>query len=100
MAAAGSKEAKQLEQIKNTFDKAYKEMGKASEADSNLTTEGDSDIKYSIAGVNSGTADLSLKDRAVEMRNQGASPEEIWKKPDGSMAMIISGDMKLTIAKR
>lgn len=47
MATAGSKEAKQLEQIKNTFDKAYKEMGKASEADSDLTTEADSDIKYS-----------------------------------------------------
>lgn len=47
MATAGSKEAKQLEQIKNTFDKAYKEMSKASEADSNLTTEADSNIKYS-----------------------------------------------------
>lgn len=44
MATAGSKEAKQLEQIKNTFDRAYKEMGKASEADSNFTTEGDSNI--------------------------------------------------------
>lgn len=45
MATAGSKEAKQLEQIKNTFDKAYKEMGKASEADSDLTTEADSDTE-------------------------------------------------------
>ena len=51
MATAGSKEAKQLEQIKNTFDKAYKEMGKASEADSNLATEGDSDIKYSLTDI-------------------------------------------------
>ena len=49
MATAGSKEAKQLEQIKNTFDKAYKEMSKASEADSNLTTETDSEIKYSVS---------------------------------------------------
>lgn len=54
MATAGSKEAKQLEQIKNTFDKAYKEMGKVSEADSNLTTEGDSDTKFSLHKDNKG----------------------------------------------
>lgn len=54
MATAGSKEAKQLEQIKNTFDKAYKEMGKASEADSDLTTEADSDtdIRYALRKYN------------------------------------------------
>lgn len=57
MATAGSKEAKQLEQIKNTFDKAYKEMSKATtgEADSNLTTEADSDtenIKFSLKNKN------------------------------------------------
>lgn len=56
MATAGSKEAKQLEQIKNSFDKAYKEMGKATtgKVDSNLTTETDSDnVKYS-QGENNG----------------------------------------------
>lgn len=51
MATAGSKEAKQLEQIKNTFDKAYKEMGKVSEADSAMTTEADSNVKYSLDDI-------------------------------------------------
>ena len=51
MATAGSKEARQLEQLKRRFDKAYKEMSKATtgEVDSNLTTEADSDTKYSIS---------------------------------------------------
>lgn len=56
MATAGSKEAKQLEQIKNTFDKAYKEMSKATtgEADSNLTAWVDSntDIRYALREYN------------------------------------------------
>lgn len=51
MATAGSKEARQLEQLKRRFDKAYKEMSKATtgEVDSNLTTEADSNtVKYSL----------------------------------------------------
>lgn len=45
MATAGSKEARQLEQLKRRFDKAYKEMSKATtgKVDSNLTKEADSD---------------------------------------------------------
>lgn len=63
MATAGSEEAKQLEQIKYTFDKAYKEMGKASEADSNLATEADSDTdlsvtKYSLSKKNTETESI------------------------------------------
>lgn len=51
IATAGSKEARQLERAKRMFDKAYKEMSKATtgEVDSNLTTEADSDTKYSIS---------------------------------------------------
>lgn len=51
MATAGSKEARQLEQLKRRFDKAYKEMSKATtgKVDSNLTTEAESDTKYSIS---------------------------------------------------
>lgn len=53
MATAGSKEAKQLEQIKNTFDKAYKEMSKATtgKVDSNLATEADGNIRYSLNDI-------------------------------------------------
>lgn len=50
MATAGSKEARQLEQVKRKFDKAYREMSKTTtrEADSNLNTEADS-VKFSIS---------------------------------------------------
>lgn len=72
MATAGSKEAKQLEQIKNTFDKAYKEMGKASEADSNLTTEADSNVntnakkkQYSLSEADS-KYDSAVKSGDIE----------------------------------
>lgn len=51
IATAGSKEARQLERAKRMFDKAYKEMSKTTtgKVDSNLTTEADSDTKYSIS---------------------------------------------------
>lgn len=51
MATAVSKEAKQLEQIKNTFDKAYKEMGKASEADIEIASDTDI-VKFSLKNNN------------------------------------------------
>ena len=56
MATAGSREARQLEQLKRRFDKAYKEMSKATtgEADSNLTAWVDSntDIRYALREYN------------------------------------------------
>ena len=81
MATAGSKEAKQLEQIKNTFDRAYKEMGKASEADSNLTTDADSDTKYSIYYNSQGGYDgKRMSNRAVEAYENGEMPLSKWNK--------------------
>ena len=83
MATAGSKEAKQLEQIKNTFDKAYKEMGKTttSEVDSNLTTDADSDTKYSIYYNSQGGYDgKRMSNRAVEAYENGEMPLSKWNK--------------------
>ena len=51
MATAGSKEARQLEQVKQRFEKAYRGIEKSArkaEAASNLTTEGDSNTKYAL----------------------------------------------------
>ena len=86
MATAGSKEAKQLEQIKNTFDKAYKEMSKTTtlEADSNLTTEADSnidntDMRYSMAGEKSLNANKSQLKFAKEMLRKGFDSEAVRK---------------------
>ena len=67
IATAGSKEARQLERAKRMFDKAYKEMSKATtgEVDSNLTTEADSntefaasDVKYSVSVTDKKTIDF------------------------------------------
>ena len=57
MATAGSKEARQLEQVKRKFDQAYKELSKTTtdKADSNLTTEADSNtnvVKFSLKNKN------------------------------------------------
>ena len=51
MATAGSKEERQLEQVKQRFEKAYREIKKSArkaEAASNLTTKGDSNTKYAL----------------------------------------------------
>ena len=50
MATAGSKEARQLEQVKRRFDAAYRQMSKTTtrETETNLTTEADSNTKLSL----------------------------------------------------
>lgn len=86
MATAGSREARQLEQVKRKFDKAYKEMSKTttSEVDSNLTTEADSDIdntdiRYSMSGEKSLTANKSQLKFAKEMLRKGFDSEAVRK---------------------
>lgn len=86
MATAGSKEARQLERAKRMFDKAYKEMSRTTtrEADSNLTTEADSDIdntdiRYSMSGEKSLTANKSQLKFAKEMLRKGFDSEAVRK---------------------
>lgn len=78
MATAGSKEARQLEQLKRRFDKAYKEMGKATagEVDSNLTTEADSNTKYSL---NDNTVSLTSERIDSVISDYGASDKRYAK---------------------
>ena len=57
LATAGSKEARQLEQAKRMFEKAWKQANKTTtgKVDSNLTTEADSDtenIQFSLSNKN------------------------------------------------
>lgn len=72
IATAGSKEARQLERAKRMFDKAYKEMNKATtgEVDSNLTTEADSNTKYSL---NDNTVSLTSERIDSVISDYGAS---------------------------
>jgi|GEM_PF-2273581 len=51
MATAGSAEARQLEQVKRRFDKAYKQISKTvtKETKTNSPTEADSNIKHSLS---------------------------------------------------
>lgn len=50
MATAGSREARELERVKKSFDKAYKQMSKGAvkKTDSNLATDADSSTKLSL----------------------------------------------------
>jgi len=67
MATAGSKEARQLEQVKRRFDKAYKEMSKTTtgKVDSNLATEADSDTSK-----NNDVVKFSLSDNDSSIKEQ------------------------------
>lgn len=78
MATAGSKEARQLEQLKRRFDKAYKEMSKATtgEVDSNLTTEANSNTKYSL---NDNTVSLTSERIDSVISDYGASDKRYAK---------------------
>ena len=78
IATAGSKEARQLERAKRMFDKAYKEMSKATtgEVDSNLTTEADSNTKYSL---NDNTVSLTSERIDSVISDYGASDKRYAK---------------------
>ena len=78
IATAGSKEARQLERAKRMFDKAYKEMSKATtgEVDSNLTKEADSNTKYSL---NDNTVSLTSERIDSVISDYGASDKRYAK---------------------
>ena len=103
MATAGSKEAKQLEQIKNTFDKAYKEMSKATtgKVDSNLTTEADSNtVKYSLEKLSDGTEYVRAEDGTF--RNEDGSRKTVKEVYDilaGNTVKTVDGE-NIYILKR
>ena len=66
LATAGSKEARELEKVKRAFDKAYKENVVAKKGE-----------KYSFAGERARTSDKSQLERALDMKLDGATSEEI-----------------------
>lgn len=73
VATAGSKEARQLEKVKKTFEEAYKSSG------NNLTN----DTKYLLTYVEKANLnkDQQLRlDAAVKLNDSGMTAEEIWRK--------------------
>ena len=68
VAAAGSKEARELERVKKLFEDAYK-------ATKNTTTE--SGVKYSMSGVHSKTSDSLKLMTAEELQEKGVDSETI-----------------------
>ena len=97
VATAGSKEAKQLEKVKKTFEEAYRQKN---------NTAIDDGVKYSMAGVQSKTADNSLLLKAEQMLESGVDSESVrqetgWYKgydgewryeiDDSKMALIRQG---------
>ena len=98
VATAGSKEARQLEKVKRSFDKAYNESVKNSE----------SDMKYSFAGEKALNQNNEYLKRAKEMDEDGKSNEIIrretgWHKgydgkwrfeiDDSQMKVYTAGDL-------
>jgi hypothetical protein len=84
MATAGSKEARQLEKVKRTFENAYKE---------NISKN--SDTKHSFSGSRAKTANSSLLLRAEHMLDTGVDSETVrqetgwFKGYDGKMRFEI-----------
>ena len=69
VATAGSKEAKQLEKLKKTFEEAYRQKN---------NTAKDDGVRYSVAGVKSKTHDFSALEQAIRLEDVGkATSEEI-----------------------
>lgn len=71
LATAGSKEARQLEQAKKAFEKAYKA--------NNVAQAVDSDVKFSVVGENSKTANLNTLSDAKKMLEEGKDMDSIFK---------------------
>ncbi len=66
---AGSKEAKQLEKLKKTFEEAYRQKN---------NTATDDGVRYSVAGVKSKTHNFSALEQAIRLEDVGkATSEEI-----------------------
>ena len=103
IATAGSKEARQLERAKRMFDKAYKEMSKATtgEVDSNLTTEADSNtVKYSLEKLSDGTEYVRAEDGTF--RNEDGSRKTVKEVYDilaGNTVKTVDGE-NIYILKR
>jgi hypothetical protein len=93
MATAGSKEARQLEKVKRTFENAYKE---------NISKN--SDTKHSFSGSRAKTANSSLLLRAEHMLDTGVDSETVRKETgwfkgyDGRMRFEID-DSKMKVYK-
>lgn len=71
LATAGSKEARQLEELKYRFDQAYKQ---------NASNMNETDTKYSLISDNANKTYLQEinKTKAEQMKEQGKTDKEIW----------------------
>lgn len=91
IATAGSTEARQLEKIKRTFEKTYKQ---------NVSIN--NDTKYSYSGIRAKTADSSLLFKAENMLKNGIDSETVRKETgwfkglDGKMRFEID-DSKMKV---
>ena len=78
MATAGSKEARQLEQAKRIWEKAYREMNKrvTQEGKTNSTTEGDSDTKFLITKDGNGDNVVVINQNIYDGKLDTEKPHE------------------------
>lgn len=95
MATAGSAEARQLEQVKRKFDKAYKQISKAvtQETKTNSLTEADSNIKYHVSKAFSTEIDKVLNNEiksSSQIKARDYTPEILVENGVKNLPMLIT----------
>lgn len=95
MATAGSREARQLEQVKRRFDKAYKEISNTTtlEGKTNSLTEADSNTKYHVSNAFSDEIDKALRNElksSNQIKARDYTPEILVKNGVSDKPMLIT----------
>lgn len=95
MATAGSAEARQLEQVKRKFDKAYKQISKTvtQETKTNSLTEADSNIKYHVSKAFSTEIDKVLNNEiksSSQIKARDYTPEILVENGVKNLPMLIT----------
>lgn len=95
MATAGSAEARQLEEVKRKFDKAYKQISKTTTqvVGDNSLTGADSNTKYHVSDTFSGEIDKVLNNEVKssnQVKARDYTPEILVKNGVSNLPMLIT----------
>lgn len=102
MATAGSKEARELEKVKRSFDKAYKEVYKATKQgkETNLAAKGEGSVKYLISPKYEADFDNWFKSTSPEQRRKDGGRIKIGTTPEILLPLDIKkGDFVMGKSK-
>ena len=102
MATAGSQEKRQLEKVKRSFEKAYKEIGKTTtqQTKDNLATDADSSTKFALESLSDGTEYVRVENNTY-MKADGSrmTAKEVYDSLVGTTIETVDGE-SIYILKR